>query len=849
MAVSESAGTPHPSRRGVPAVWGNVPQRNKYFTGREDLLAELRRRIATEEITALLPHALQGMGGVGKTQLAIEYAYRYRSDYDVVWWISADQDALARSALAALAPRLGLTGVTLGRIEDAVAAVLDALRRGEPFERWLLIFDNADQPEAIRDLMPHGPGHVLVTSRNHRWTDVADTVEVNVFPRAESLAFLDRRVPSITASDAGRLADELGDLPLALEQAGALLTETAMSANIYLDLLEQEAGKILGENPSSDYPLPVAAAWSLSVARIREETPHAMDLLRRCAFFGPEPIPMELLNRGQYVLGPPLRDTLGDPLLMSRAIRALGRYALARIDNLHRTLQVHRIIQRLIREELAYEERSEIRHEVHLLLAAADPNDPDNFDRWSAYADLLAHAGPSAVVESQEPQVRRFVRNIARYLYVAGEYVYARSFVEGALERWTANSGEDHPDVLIMRRHRGAVLWALGDYQAAYNLNRRTLEQMREILGEDNEETLILFNTHGADLRARGEFADACALDEWSLERHRQVFGDQHPRTFMATINLALDYRNLGDYRKAFQLEEQSYHDRLDFYGRDDDPQVLLALDNLGDALRHAGDYAASREVEERTYRDYQEVVRQQRLPHDHPWVLQQARSLSIARIKAGAFAEALELAKQVYERHQRANGVDHPDTVGAAVNLGNAQRLVGELEEAAALIDDAVQRYRKVLGDDHPYTRGAFVNLAVVRRQLGDAVGARVILSETLASLERSVGRDHDYALTCAANLATALADLGEIEKARELGEDTLQRFRATLGEEHPDTLACAANLAHDLRALGHEQNAAELTTDTLARYRRTLGEDHPDVLAVTQGQRLDLDFEPPPL
>nr|MDT0666166.1 tetratricopeptide repeat protein [Micromonospora sp. DSM 115978] len=185
---------------------------------------------------------------------------------------------------------MGITSIAPGRIEDAVAAVLDALRRGEPYRRWLLIFDNADQPEMIRELMPHGPGDVLVTSRNHRWHSMADTVEVDVFSRRESLQFLHRRVPGISDGEADRLAEDLGDLPLALEQAGALQAETGMSVEEYLQLLGNEASKLLAENPPSDYPVPVAAAWSLSVARLREQMPFAMELLRRCAFFGPEPI-------------------------------------------------------------------------------------------------------------------------------------------------------------------------------------------------------------------------------------------------------------------------------------------------------------------------------------------------------------------------------------------------------------------------------------------------------------------------------------------------------------------------------------------------------------------------------
>ena len=215
-----------------PEVWGNVPQRNKNFTGRSELLDDLRRRV-TNRTAALVPHALHGLGGVGKTQLAIEYAYRYATEYQVIWWISADQTALVRSNLAALALRLGITGLVPNRVEEAVAAVLNALRRGDPYARWLLVFDNADEPELIRSLMPAGPGDIIITSRNRGWAQVVDALEVNVFTRDESKEFLSRRVPSITEDDADRLAEEFGDLPLGLEQAGAWLVQTAMTVDAY----------------------------------------------------------------------------------------------------------------------------------------------------------------------------------------------------------------------------------------------------------------------------------------------------------------------------------------------------------------------------------------------------------------------------------------------------------------------------------------------------------------------------------------------------------------------------------------------------------------------------------------
>ena len=253
--------SPEPSRMAVPEIWGNVPQRNRNFTGREGLLEELRGRAYASDrpgvsATAIVPQALYGLGGVGKTQLAIEYAYRYAGDYQLVWWIPAEQIPLVRSTLAALAPRLGITGIPPNRVEDLVAAVHDALRRGQPYERWLLIFDNADQPELIREYMPPGPGHVLVTSRNRGWQRHVEALQVDVFRREESLAYLQRRVEGIEPADAVLLADELGDLPLALEQAAALLAETALTVSAYLDLLARESDRVLGESTPRRLPGP-----------------------------------------------------------------------------------------------------------------------------------------------------------------------------------------------------------------------------------------------------------------------------------------------------------------------------------------------------------------------------------------------------------------------------------------------------------------------------------------------------------------------------------------------------------------------------------------------------------------
>jgi tetratricopeptide (TPR) repeat protein len=843
----------------VPAVWGSVPQRNKNFTGREELLVDLRQRLITSgvgDVTAVLAHAIHGMGGVGKTQLAIEYAYRHAGDYEAVWWIPADQIALVRASLAALSPRLGLGDVAPGRVEDAVSAVLDALRQGEPYKRWLLVFDNADQPEEIRDLVPIGSGHVIITSRNHRWQSTADVVEVDVFVRRESLDFLSRRVPGITPSEAARLAEELGDLPLALEQAGALQAEAGMSADEYLELLAKESSRVLAENPPADYPVPVAAAWSLSMARLKEQMPVAWELLRRFAFFGPQPIRRGLLKHGKYVLGPPLQAPLGDPIMVSRATRELGRYALARVDNHRRTLQVHRLIQKLVRDELDPHQAKAVRHEVHLLLAEDDPDDPDGLDNWPHYEDLLAHVIPSEAVTSTHPDVRRLIRNLVRYLFNIGDLKACDTLSRDALERWTADSGPDDVDVLVLSGQRANLLWTRGAYQDAFDLRSATLERMRAVLGEEHEATLLVTNDHGADLRALGEFTRALELDQRTLSRSKTVFGDDHPRTFMAANNLALDQGLNGDYEAALRTDTRTRQDRVDFYGRDDHPWVIHSLSAMGRDLRQGGKYADALQTEEQAYQAFSELVRQRTLSADHTYVLQQAKDLSIARRMMGLFKPALELAEQVYDRFVASHGEKQPDALSAAMNLGNARRAYGDSTGNAELVVEAgrqikitIGHYGEVYSEDHPYTLGCAINLAVVRRSTGDLIGGRDLLENALAGLQRRLGHGHHYTLICMTTLATSLSDTGDVERAREFGERALNGLRRLVGADHPHTLACAANLVADLKALGEVAESGRLASETFGRYRNVLPVDHPNVANAEKGERIVLDFEPLPL
>jgi hypothetical protein len=296
---------------------------------------------------------------------------------------------------------------------------------------------------------------------------------------------------SLSASGSEQLANALVGLPLALEQAGTFLIETGMPIDEYLRLLNESPGHIMDVGVSPAYPVSMATAWRASAAALSEQLPAAMELLRVCAFFGPEPIPSDLLRRG-VASTPGLAEVLKDPILLARAIRELGRFALIAIHG--RTISVHRLIQALIRDELSAEQRTRSQHEAHVILASGAPGDPADTATWPQYQELLPHvaAEASELERCQDAQVRAFVVNVLAYLCLSGTPSVCLTLAERFVAQWTQDTGPDDYYVLDARYHQGTALRLLGRYPEARQVTGEALARSRSALGAEHPLTQAL---------------------------------------------------------------------------------------------------------------------------------------------------------------------------------------------------------------------------------------------------------------------------------------------------------------------------------------------------------------------
>ncbi len=390
--------------------WYVSHQRNPYFTGQEALLTQLHYQFGVNLSAASTRiQAISGLGGIGKTQIALEYAYRHRDAYRAVLCVNADTRESLVVDYVALAAFLGLP--EQGAQDHRLA--VEAIKRWlETHDQWLLILDNADDVALVREFLPGaGHGHILLTTRAAAQGSIAQGIEVQPMEEVEGTLFVLRRTKRLAphvlldqATPADRaaataLVQTLGGLPLALDQAGAYIEETGCGLSGYVQRYRTQHATLLQRRGRlvTGHPAPVATTWSLSFEKIEHANPAAADLLRLCAFLHPDAIPEEFITAGTTDLGSVLSGLAGNLIALDEAMETLHAYSLVRRNSETQTLSIHHLVQTVLRDAMPGDLQRQWAEQVVRAVQHVFPN-PQEVDNWYHCQRAILHARACATL-------------------------------------------------------------------------------------------------------------------------------------------------------------------------------------------------------------------------------------------------------------------------------------------------------------------------------------------------------------------------------------------------------------------------------------------------------------------
>ena len=820
--------------------WWNVPyQRNPHFTGREAILAKLEAALAAGT-PAAPTQAIGGLGGVGKTQTAVEFAYRHRDRYRAILWVRADTETDLTSGYRALAEVLGLPEKDESDSNKVAAAVRRWLGR-EPGH--LLILDNADRPALVEPYLPPEPkGHILLTSRAHDFQNlgIPERIELPELPTEEATEFLLGRCGRQGAEErdaAWKLARELGGLPLALEQAAAYIMTAGASFQHYLESYRCRGLKLLDAHRPAlgKYPESVVTTWAANFVAAQEESPAAADLLRFSAFLAPDAIPFELLTHGAHELGRALEKALAgaatDPLLVHDLLNPLARYSLVHIDGERGAYDIHHLVQEVLKAAMDDATR-------HLwaerAVQALNRRFPDvRFATWPPFFDkrLVPHAlAARRWIKSEGLRVLdavQLLNNAGWYLYNCTLYAEAELLHHQVLTIREQAMGPDHPDTALSLNDLGVTILAQDRYDEAKPLFRRALKIREAVLGPNHPDTATSLNNLAQALQHdQGRPEEAEPLFRRALEIREAVLGPDHPDTARTLKDLTRWLRARGRDAEAEQQIRRALEIRQEALDPDH-PNTARTLSYRAQLLRDQG----RPEEAEPLFRRALEI-REAVLGPDHPDTATSLSNLAELLWDQGRPEEAEPLLRRALTIREKALGPKHPDTLGTRHSIARWTGEAGDAREALRLYRELLPDRQGVLGPDHPDTLRTRHHIARWTGEAGDAREALRLYGELLPDRQRVQGPNHPDTLRTRHHIAHWTGEAGDAHEALRLYRELLPDRQRVQGPDHPDTLGTRHHIAHWTGEAGDAHEALRLYRELLLDRQRVLGPDHPDTL-----------------
>ena len=649
-----------PAQRATAGQPVRLAPRPPVLAGREELLAALDARLAAGDGPGPRIVWLCGLGGAGKTSVAVEYAYRHLGEVGVAWQFPAEDATVLAAGFGELAAQLGARGLADAR--DPVASVHAVLARFPV--PWLLIFDNAaDLASVAAFVPPAGPGRAVITSQNPNWP--GQLLEVPVLDPDVAAGFLVSRTGDPDRRAAWDLAGMLGGLPLALEQAAAYTQATGDTLAGYLALFRQRRAELLARGEPAGDTKTVASTWALAFDRLQQTEPGAIGLLRLLAFCAPEPVPLRLLlqprpgpagrlgDQVASVLAPLLKD----PLAARDAIGALRRYSLV-TPAAGGSVSVHRLVQAVTADQMPAELAREWQQATAAVIEDAIPGDTHPPETWPIFAALLPHV-QAALANGSAGMAR-----IADYLGWSGSYAAARDLQRRILDARERVLGPEQPDTLAARAYLATLTGRAGDPAAARDQYAALLPMRERVLGPEHSDTVATQYHLARWTGEAGEVAAARDLFAAMLPVRERTLGPEHPYTLAAQHNLARWTGEAGEVAAARDLLAALLPVRERTLGPEH-PDTLWTRAHLARWTGEAGEVAAARDLFAALL-----PVRERTLGPEHPDTLWTRAHLARWTGEAGEVAAARDLFAALLPVRERTLGPEHPDTLAVRHDL-----------------------------------------------------------------------------------------------------------------------------------------------------------------------------------
>ncbi|MHC4477641.1 MAG: tetratricopeptide repeat protein, partial [Planctomycetota bacterium] len=772
------------------------PSIGDLFKGRDDILATLKAQLPDNKATAIT-QSIQGLGGIGKTRLAIEFGWwaLNNNKYRAVFFVSSETPERLDASLASLANE-DVLDLGLKKQQEQIASVMRWLKQSHG---WLLIFDNADSEEAAQAVEQKLPqlsnGRVIITSRYTRWSAAVSPQTLDLLEPDKAAEFLlertaGRRIETDQdQSNASQLAQELGYLPLTLEQAAAYIAHQSMTFADYLEEWAEDKARALRwcDKREMKYPVSAAVTWQRTFAKL---SPISRTVLHLAAFLAPEPIPAQMFEKSSHIVNEAIKlleakkpKRKSKPKIKT-ALSELSAYSL--ITKQQHGFTVHGILQEVIRTGINQNKRRQWIGKALEIVNEFAPTDSDHVHTWPVLDVLRPHAETTAKqadeVQITEP-TSRLMSVLGEYLHYKALYHESEDWMKRALAIDEASLGKDHRNVATDLNNLSELYRATNRLKEAEPLMRRALRIDEASLGKDHPDVARDLNNLAQLYKDTNRLKEAEPIYKRAIKIDEASLGKDHPNVATRLNNLAHLYKGTNRFKEA----EPMYKRALEIWEKslgEDHPQVATAMNNLA------------------------------------------ALYMATNRLK-----ESEPLIQRVVKIFEKSFGEKHPNVATALSNLAQLYQDTNRLKEAEPLMQRALAIDEASLGKEHPKVAIRLNNLAALYQDTNRLKESEPLIQRVVKIFEKSLGENHPNVATALSNLAQLYQDTNRLKEAEPLVERALAIDEASLGKEHPDVARDLNNLAQLYQDTNRLKEAEPLMQRVVKIVEKSLGENHPNV------------------